>query len=113
MDCHGECCIEIQETTWYLLLTNIYDTLQHSVCTNGWLFLLNAFFLDYVCFANNDCNSHGICNEGTCECESAWDSESDCSGNIFIDDMIHLVLLTPSLVLGKSHVPQILVCKYI
>ena len=39
-------------------------------------------YLAFVCFIDNDCNSHGICDDGTCNCDIDWDVKSDCSGNI-------------------------------
>ena len=51
--------------------------------------LITLISLDYVCYIDNDCNSHGTCNDGTCDCDSAWDSKSDCSGNKFNNDRMY------------------------
>ena len=44
--------------------------------------LIILISLEFVCFIDNDCNSHGTCNDGTCNCDINWDVKSDCSGNV-------------------------------
>ena len=90
--------------SWWALHWNIRQFFHYLTLS---LIILTS--LDYVCLDDNDCNFHGICNDDTCNCENAWDSESDCSGNLFI----YRDLATLLLVLGKSHATQILICKYI
>ena len=34
--------------------------------------------LAYVCFIDDDCNSHGFCNDGTCSCDIDWNVKQDC-----------------------------------
>ena len=47
--------------------------------------LILLISLAYVCFIDDDCNSHGICNDGTCSCDIDWNVKQDCSGNIHYD----------------------------
>ena len=46
--------------------------------------LILLISLAYVCFIDGDCNSHGVCNDGTCSCDSDWNAKQDCSGNIHL-----------------------------
>ena len=45
----------------------------------GSLIILTS--LAFFCFIDNDCNSHGACDDGICNCDIDWDVKSDCSGN--------------------------------
>ena len=47
--------------------------------------LILLISLAYVCFIDGDCNSHGVCNDGTCSCDSDWSAKQDCSGNIYLN----------------------------
>ena len=42
-----------------------------------------AFFLDFDCYSNEHCNSHGSCNyqTGQCACDTKWKDSPDCTGN--------------------------------
>ena len=60
--------------------------------------LILLISLAYVCFIDDDCNSHGICNDGTCNCDSDWNVKPDCSGNINYDTII----------LGDAPIPHII-----
>ena len=37
---------------------------------------------EFICNDNAQCNGHGDCNDGQCDCDSDWSSQVDCSGNI-------------------------------
>ena len=50
--------------------------------------LILLISLAYICFIDDDCNSHGICNDGACSCDSEWNVKQDCSGNIHYDTVI-------------------------
>ena len=47
--------------------------------------LILLISLAYVCSIDDDCNSHGVCNDGTCSCDSDWSAKQDCSGNIYLN----------------------------
>ena len=77
--------------------------------------LIISISLDYVCYIDNDCNSHGSCNDGTCDCDSGWDSKSDCSGNKFNNDRMHQVLPQHYFWFRgkKSHYPSLCLQNYL
>ena len=42
----------------------------------------HLIFAEFICNDNAQCNGHGDCNDGQCDCDSDWSSHVDCSGNI-------------------------------
>ena len=60
--------------------------------------LIFLISLAYVCFIDDDCNSHGVCIDNTCNCDSDWNVKLDCSGNIGYDTVI----------LGNTPIPHIM-----
>ena len=48
---------------------------------SGYGSLIILISLAFLCFIEKDCNSHGTCEDGTCNCDIDWDVKSDCSGN--------------------------------
>ena len=55
---------------------------MHIFCLFVLILLIS---LAYVCFIDDDCNSHGFCNDGTCSCDIDWNVKQDCSGSIHYD----------------------------
>ena len=43
----------------------------------------HLIFAEFNCNDNAQCNGHGDCNDGQCDCDSDWSSKVDCSGNIY------------------------------
>ena len=85
IDCQSEYCIKIEGKNLISCSNQVLKMLNNLIELSGYGFLIILISLVYVCFIDNDCNSHGICNDGTCNCESDWDVKSDCSGNIHYD----------------------------
>ena len=85
-DCHGEYCIKIDLISCHNQLwkcsTIITFKWMNILQLSGYGSLIILISLAFVCFINNDCNSHGTCDDGACICDIDWDVKSDCSGNI-------------------------------
>ena len=60
---------------------------HHCVCkSNDWIHDCVFFFLDFDCYSNEHCNSHGSCNNqtGQCACDTKWKDSEDCSGDLLM-----------------------------
>ena len=66
-------CGKIHVFTYSLLCFEIHDVL---------LFIC----IDFKCYSNEHCNSHGSCNNetGRCACDTKWKDAEDCSGNLLM-----------------------------
>ena len=43
-------------------------------------FIEEFLSLVFSCSNDGDCNNHGMCQNGTCNCIPGWDIQVDCSG---------------------------------
>ena len=57
------------------------------VCWNLWCC---TSFIDFECYSNEHCNSHGSCNNATgkCACNTKWKDSKDCTGK-FTDILVY------------------------
>ena len=52
---------------------------------------------EFICNDNAQCNGHGDCDDGQCNCESEWNVKPDCSGNIHCNTVILCDTLIPKI----------------
>ena len=65
------CKIIVPATEHFIFL----DVSSHAVCGR-----LLFFPTEFKCTKDEDCNSHGDCDDGKCDCDHGWEF-ADCSGN--------------------------------
>ena len=51
--------------------------MQKQILTNC------LIYIAFLCTENAQCNGHGACDNGQCDCENGWRGLPDCSGIVY------------------------------
>ena len=68
------------------IFENVYRNEYYMYCTT--VLPKHLIFAEFICNDNAQCNGHGDCDDGQCNCESDWNVKPDCSGNIHYNTVI-------------------------
>ena len=54
-----------------------------EILKKGQIIIYCIILVVFYCSSDMDCSDKGICNNEACDCNPGWDTEFDCSGNIY------------------------------